>query len=101
VTLANLIGDDWISIMPKQFDGYCVILEFNLLSMGITSGSTMTSRNVSFTASHTHDSAMDFNKGIKCDPTLFMIFKLDMQWVVWQHSTLAQVCAQDVTVVLT
>lgn len=69
--------------------------------MGITSGSTMTSRSVSFTASHTHDSAMDFKKGIKCDPTLFMTFKLDKQWVAWQHSsTLAQVCAQDVTDVL-
>ena len=42
------------------------------------------------------DPVVDFKKGIKQDPTLFLDFKMERQWVSWQQSTLVQARAQDV-----
>jgi deoxyhypusine synthase len=46
------------------------------------------------------DPVADFKKGIKRDPTLFLDFKMERQWVSWQQSTLAQAHGQDMADVL-
>jgi hypothetical protein len=48
----------------------------------------------------THNPITDFKKGIKCDPSLFSVYKDKKQWDQWQCLTMAQAHAQDVTKVL-
>jgi hypothetical protein len=93
------IGDAWISITAEQFDSYRISSEYNLFSMGMMSPTGTTRRSTTAASpsqSRTRDPVSDFKKGIKRDPTLFPIFKLDKQWVAWQRSVIAQARAQDV-----
>ena len=97
----NPISDDWISITAKELDTFRVE-EYNVITMMPTlgymphhHGSTPPS-----TVPHPQDPVANFKKGIKHDPTLFLSFKIEKQWVSRQHSTLAQARAQDVADVL-
>jgi hypothetical protein len=42
----------------------------------------------------------DLKKGIKRDPSLFMVYKDEKQWDNWQHSTVVLARAQGVEEVL-
>ena len=97
------IGDAWTAITAEQFDEFRVA-DYNVLTMGSTSGYTTVHSTPTPTGppatSRPRDPVADFKKGIKRDPSLFPIFKMEKQWISWQRSVLAQARAQDVADVL-
>jgi hypothetical protein len=96
----NPICDDWTSIMVKEFD-ICAV-DYNVITMAPPMGYMPHHSNAapSSTTPCPRDPVTDFKKGIKHDPTLFLNFKLEQQWVSWQWSTLAQARVQDIADVL-
>jgi hypothetical protein len=95
------IGDDWTSIMVEAFDTFRVD-DYNVITSTSPPGYTPRRSGGAppVVTPRQRDPVADFKKGIKRDPTLFLAFKMEKQWVSWQRSTLAQARAQDVADVL-
>jgi hypothetical protein len=91
------IEDGWTSIMPQEFNDFRVGV-YTVIINPSPAGYARRRANATSTSTTPclRDPVADFKKGIKRDPTLFMDFKMECQWVSWQWSTLAQARAQDV-----
>jgi hypothetical protein len=99
--ISDPIGDDWTTITAEKFDTYCT--SNNYLVGDQPTGATATP-TAAVSATNTtpcpRDVTSDFKKTIKCDSSVFMVYKDEKQWDTLQHSTLAQACPQDFAEVL-
>jgi hypothetical protein len=97
------IGDGWTSIMPQEFNEFRVGVYTIIINPSPAGYARQWASATSMlsTTPCLRDPVADFQKGIKCDPTLFLDFKIKQQWVLsWQRSTLAQAQVQDIADVL-
>jgi hypothetical protein len=79
------IGDDWTSIMVEEFDTFCIV-NYNVITMAPPTTGYTPRHSAAASSSATPcpcDLVMDFKKRIKHDPTLFLNFKMEQQWVSW------------------
>jgi hypothetical protein len=99
--ISDPIGDGRTTITAEQFDIYCTSNNY-LVGHRPTVATTRNTATVSATNNtpRPHDVISDFKKTIKCDSSVFMVYKDEKQWDTWQHSTLAQARPQDVAEVL-
>ena len=95
----NPIENNWLSITDEEFDTYRTSIYLIPIGTGQQRTSIPASSPVSAT-NRPRDVLTDFKKGIKRDPSLYVIYRDEKQWDNWQRSTLAQARAQDVDDVL-
>jgi hypothetical protein len=96
--------DDWTQVTKENFDDFCLGPDYQS-SYGPTSVPSMMPPQVAPQTSLSapfkfKDPIGDFKKGIKRDPSLFMVYKDEKQWDNWQRSTVELARAQGVEEVL-
>jgi len=95
--IGDPIEDNWMSISAADFDRYRTSPEYQLITMGANTQSPVVTPRSS---KPSHSPVDNFKRGLKCDPSLFMLFKDGKLFDSWQCSTVAQACAQDVAEIL-
>lgn len=93
--------DDWTLITKEMFDDFCLGPDYQHSpnqATQIISSPIATSTTPAFV--RPKDPIGEFKKGIKRDPSLFVVYKDEKQWDKWQRSTISLARAQGVEEVL-
>ena len=93
---------DYLLLTREQFDQFRVSKECGFLMENYKETGRMTTKVLqsSTNAAKQDDPIKEFKKGIKRDPSVFIIFKDDRKWDQWNRSTTAHCCAQLLSEVL-
>ena len=101
------IGNDFMKIDPLDFDNFRISDKWTQMveldpNIAFTTnfGPAMPTNAASASANSTSKTAAAFKKGIKRDPSLFLVLKEDNQWDSWKRNLIATARAQDVGEVL-